>query len=97
MELTQIGFNETIKEAFEMVAKENQIIGRISLEHKRMYRVWTEYGELLCEVSGKLAYTAQSREELPAVGDWVIVSPRILEEKGTIINILPRVSKFLEK
>ena len=36
MELTQIGFNETIKEAFEMVAKENQIIGRISLEHKRM-------------------------------------------------------------
>ncbi|PAE12028.1 ribosome small subunit-dependent GTPase A [Niallia circulans] len=97
MELTQIGFNETIKEAFEMVAKENQIIGRISLEHKRMYRVWTEYGELLCEVSGKLAYTAQSREELPAVGDWVIVSPRILEEKGTIINILPRVSKFSRK
>lgn len=97
MKLTQIGFNDKINEAFEMAAKDNQIIGRISLEHKRMYRVWTDYGELLCEVSGKLAYDAQSREELPAVGDWVIVSPRISEEKGIITNIIPRVSKFSRK
>lgn len=97
MELTQFGYNENVKVEFEKQAKENQIIGRISLEHKRMYRVWTAYGELLCEVSGKLAYDAQSREEYPAVGDWVIVSPRIKEGKGTITTILPRKSKFSRK
>jgi len=97
VELTQIGYNDKVKEAFEKVGKANQIIGRISLEHKRMYRVWTVSGELLCEVSGKLAYDAQSREEYPAVGDWVIVSPRVKEGKGTITNILPRKSKFSRK
>ncbi|WP_400241826.1 ribosome small subunit-dependent GTPase A [Niallia sp. JL1B1071] len=97
MELTQIGYNNNVKEQFEKVAKTNQIIGRISLEHKRMYRVWSVYGELLCEVSGKLAFDAHSREEYPAVGDWVIVSPRIEERKGTITAILPRKSKFSRK
>jgi len=97
MELTHIGFNDKVKEAFEKIAKVNQIIGRISLEHKRIYRVWTVYGELLCEVSGKLAYGAQSREEYPAVGDWVILTPRSAEAKGTITNILPRKSKFSRK
>lgn len=97
MELTHIGFNDNVKEAYEKIAKVNQIIGRISLEHKRMYRVWTVYGELLCEVSGKLAYGAQSREGYPAVGDWVILTPRSAEAKGTITNILPRKSKFSRK
>lgn len=97
MELTQIGYDENVKLEFEKLAKENQIIGRISLEHKRLYRVWTVYGELLCEVSGKLSYDAQSRDEYPAVGDWVIISPRIDEGKGTITIILPRKSKFSRK
>lgn len=97
MELIKIGYNNKIKEQFEKAAKTNQIIGRISLEHKRMYRVWSVFGELLCEVSGKLAFDAQSREEYPAVGDWVIVSPRKEERKGTITAILPRKSKFSRK
>nr|WP_077247583.1 ribosome small subunit-dependent GTPase A [Bacillus sp. FJAT-27225] len=73
------------------------ILGRVALEHKHMYRVWTEEGELLCEVSGKMAFEAAGREDYPAVGDWVMVAARSGEGAGTIHGLLPRFSKFSRK
>ncbi|NHM29309.1 ribosome small subunit-dependent GTPase A [Bacillus sp. C11] len=72
------------------------LLGRVALEHKRMYRVWTDAGELLCEVSGKFAFEAVSREDYPAVGDWVVIKQRETG-KGTIHALLPRISKFSRK
>lgn len=98
MNLVNIGLDETIKRNMNLVAaEENLVIGRVALEHKRMYRVWTEEGELLCEVSGKLSFHALAREDFPAVGDWVAVKPRMDEGKGTIVKVLPRKSKFSRK
>ncbi|WP_438823737.1 ribosome small subunit-dependent GTPase A [Bacillus sp. JJ1764] len=98
MNLLTIGLTEKIYTDFEQLKTEdNAILGRIALEHKQMYRVWTEHGELLCEVSGKFNYQAFSREDYPAVGDWVIIKPRIDDGKGTITGILPRKSKFSRK
>ncbi|KAB7673029.1 ribosome small subunit-dependent GTPase A [Bacillus sp. B1-b2] len=97
MDLITMGYNDTVKEAFTNLAKKDEIVGRVTLEHKRMYRVWSEAGELLCEVSGKLSFQAMSREDYPAVGDWVILLPRANEGKGTITGILPRISKFSRK
>ncbi|KAB2338948.1 ribosome small subunit-dependent GTPase A [Cytobacillus depressus] len=62
-----------------------------------MYRVWTENGELLCDVAGKFSYMASTREDYPAVGDWVVFSPRYDEGRGTIHAVLPRKSKFSRK
>nr|WP_263328525.1 ribosome small subunit-dependent GTPase A [Neobacillus sp. Marseille-Q6967] len=90
--------NEKIETSFKLVKQsEEMIIGRVALEHKRMYRVWTEQGELLCEVSGKFSFEAISREDYPAVGDWVVIKPRAVEGKGTIYSVLPRFSKFSRK
>lgn len=98
MNLLTIGLTDTVKKEFDLVnTDETFIIGRVALEHKRMYRVWTEQGELLCEVSGKFGFNALSREDFPAVGDWVMVKPRIDEGKGTILSVLPRKSKFSRK
>ncbi|PLR98931.1 ribosome small subunit-dependent GTPase A [Bacillus sp. T33-2] len=72
-------------------------LGRVALEHKRLYRVWSEYGELLCELSGKLSFGAESRDDLPAVGDWVALKLRKDEQRGTIQAVLPRFSKFSRK
>nr|WP_307477390.1 ribosome small subunit-dependent GTPase A [Cytobacillus purgationiresistens] len=72
-------------------------VGRVALEHKRSYRVWTENEELLCEVSGKLGYTAQGREDYPAVGDWVVLKRMPGEQKGIIHAVLNRKSKFSRK
>ncbi|WP_420489096.1 ribosome small subunit-dependent GTPase A [Neobacillus vireti] len=98
MNLQTIGLTEQINNDF-LAGKpgEEMIIGRVALEHKHMYRVWTEHGDLLCEVSGKFNFEALSREDYPAVGDWVMLKPRVEEGKGTIFSVMPRFSKFSRK
>ncbi|MPQ25244.1 ribosome small subunit-dependent GTPase A [Bacillus paralicheniformis] len=77
--------------------EEGLILGRIALEHKRLYRVWTEDGEWLAEISGRLRFEAESRKDYPAVGDWVYMRPHGGEKKGMITEIVPRFSKFSRK
>ncbi|MCY8625590.1 ribosome small subunit-dependent GTPase A [Bacillus haynesii] len=77
--------------------EEGLVLGRIALEHKRVYRVWTEEGEWLAEVSGRLRFEAESRGDYPAVGDWVYMRPRGGEKKGMITEVVPRFSKFSRK
>src|SRR4051794_580363 len=98
MNLVAMGITENLKNDFDRLKQsEEMIIGRVALEHKRMYRVWTEYGELLCEVTGKFSFEAVNREDYPAVGDWVILKSRVEEGKGSIYSVLPRFSKFSRK
>ncbi|MBS4190908.1 ribosome small subunit-dependent GTPase A [Bacillus sp. FJAT-49705] len=97
LNLSAIGFNEFFENEFESYKAEGYIVGRVALEHKRMYRVWTEEGELLCEVSGKFSYLAATREDFPAVGDWVVLKTRTGEDRGMIHGVLPRKSKFSRK
>ncbi|MEH7251071.1 ribosome small subunit-dependent GTPase A [Neobacillus niacini] len=98
MNLLTIGLTEKIMNDFLAIKQsEELIIGRVALEHKHMYRVWTEHGDLLCEVSGKFNFEALSREDYPAVGDWVMLKPRTNEGKGTIYSVMPRFSKFSRK
>jgi ribosome biogenesis GTPase len=52
---------------------------------------------MLGEISGKFHYTAETQEDLPAVGDWVTASLRIEEGRATIHHVLPRKSKFSRK
>ncbi|WP_342431982.1 ribosome small subunit-dependent GTPase A [Neobacillus sp. FSL H8-0543] len=98
MNLEAMGLTKNLKNDFDRLKhNEEMIIGRVALEHKRMYRVWTEQGELLCEVTGKFSFDAVNREDYPAVGDWVILKPRTEEGKGSIYSVLPRFSKFSRK
>ncbi|MCK9907129.1 hypothetical protein MXD63_44940, partial [Frankia sp. Cpl3] len=48
-------------------------------------------------MTGKLRYTAAGRDDYPAVGDWVVIQPRMEENKAYIHAILPRKSKFSRK
>ncbi|MFC7373588.1 ribosome small subunit-dependent GTPase A [Fictibacillus iocasae] len=97
MNLNTLGFNETLQTAFQPYKEQALVPGRISLEHKRIYRVLTEHGELLGEVTGKMRHEAEGRGDFPAVGDWVAVQARPEEQKATIHAILPRFSKFSRK
>lgn len=79
-------------------------IGRVSSEHKERYEVMTELGEFEAEIIGSLRFSAKSRADFPAVGDWVAVS-EYDENKLLIHAVLPRktiierqsVGKFGEK
>lgn len=87
--LQDLGYNQTLEnyriehdlQAFE--------VGRVILEHKDRYVVKTETGDFDAEIIGNLRYTAQSRADFPAVGDWVAIS-EYDENKVLIRAVLPR-------
>lgn len=97
MNLKQLGWDLFFEEGFSSFDKNMYSVGRVALEHKRMYRLFTEHGELLAEVTGKLRHQASERQDYPAVGDWVVITARPEEGKASIHAILPRKSKFSRK
>lgn len=65
--------------------------GRIIAEHKERYIVITGEGEFEAEVTGNLRFSAASREDFPAVGDWVMLTT--YDHGFAIIHsVLPRKS-----
>ena len=97
MKRNELGWNDYLNNEFTAYEERGYTVGRVMLEHKRLYRVETESGEYLAEVSGKYRFEAASREDYPAVGDWVVLSERPSERKATIQALLPRFSKFSRK
>jgi len=66
-------------------------IGRVIAEHKERFIVKTLKGEFEAEITGHMRFTAKSREDFPAVGDWVALTT--YESDFAIIHkILPRFS-----
>ena len=91
MNLTNLGYNEKLEKArLEMEPGEFEL-GRITAEHKERYSVRTAKGEFDAEITGNLRFSAKSREDFPAVGDWVALT--IYEPDFAIIHrIFPRFS-----
>jgi len=89
--LEDFGYNERI----EKLRIENQLngfeIGRVISEHKERYIVITEKGEFEAEITGNMRYSANSREDFPAVGDWVALTTYD-SESAIIHKIIPRHS-----
>ena len=48
------------------------IVSRVIAQEKEMYRIVSEQGEKLAEVSGKFRYNAFTVSEYPEVGDFVM-------------------------
>ena len=91
MKLPDLGYNETL-EKFRI---ENNLlnfeVGRVIAEHKERYIIRTENGEFDAEITGNMRFTAKSREDFPAVGDWV--SLIVYDGDLAIIHqVLPRYS-----
>lgn len=96
-QLQRYGWNDFFEAAFHDLAEQSYVPARVGLEYNQFYRVLTDKGELLAEITGKLKHEAASRAELPAVGDWVALRMLEAENKATIHAVLPRRSKFARK
>jgi ribosome biogenesis GTPase / thiamine phosphate phosphatase len=93
--LATFGWTDFFAQHFEPYAEHGYQASRVLLEHKNFYRVYTAHGELLAEIAGKLRHEAQTRSDLPAVGDWVVV--RTHADRAMIHAVLPRRSVFVRK
>lgn len=89
MILEDLGYNKKL-EKFRIDNNLNCFeIGRVIAEHKERYIVRTVNGEFEAEITGNMRFTAKSREDFPAVGDWVALTT--YEADFAIIHkILPR-------
>lgn len=97
MNLELLGWTHFFSKNFESYKQEGYTVGRVALEHKTTYILYTAQGELQAEVTGKLRYRASGRQDFPAVGDWVVISVREAETWAVIHAILPRKTKFARK
>ncbi|MFN0084540.1 MAG: ribosome small subunit-dependent GTPase A [Blastocatellia bacterium] len=95
--LARYGWDEAREAEFEEYARQGLDPGRVVLEFNQFHRVFTESGEVLAEVAGRLRHEAACRADLPAVGDWVALRRVENEEKAVISAILLRRSKFARK
>jgi ribosome biogenesis GTPase len=96
--LTELGWDASFAGHFELeAAPEGSAPARVIEESKGFYRVLAESGEYLSEISGRLFHRAEERSGFPAVGDWVVITPRPNEGRATITAILPRRSLLARK
>jgi len=91
MKLEDLGYNDRLEKLWNANTLKGFEIGRVISEHKERYIVKTEKGEFEAEVTGTLRYSSKTRENFPAVGDWVAIT--IHDSDFSIIHsVLPRFS-----
>ncbi len=97
MHLQSLGWSDFFASSFEPYRQQGFTVGRVAIEYRNTYILYSEQGELCAEVSGKLRHQARERQDFPAVGDWVVIRTLKSSEKAIIHEILPRKSKFSRK
>ncbi|MGM0667516.1 MAG: ribosome small subunit-dependent GTPase A [Bacteroidota bacterium] len=96
MKLEDLGYNAEIEKSRIENGLEDFDIGRVISEHKERYIVRSENGEYEAEITGNMRFSAGSREDFPAVGDWVAMI-NYDPEMAIIHKILPRLSLISRK
>ena len=96
-DLKQLGWEIFCNEDVNTFIEDGSTLARVFAEHKHIYKLYTEFGEVLGEISGKLRHEAVGPEQFPSVGDWVVITLQTQESRATIHKVLPRKSKFSRK
>jgi ribosome biogenesis GTPase len=91
MTLQDLGFTNDLNNYLNNNSLTGFTTGRVTQEHRERYIVSTGEREYDAEITGNLRFSANSRSDFPAVGDWVTMT--IYEPDLAIIHkILPRKS-----
>jgi ribosome biogenesis GTPase / thiamine phosphate phosphatase len=95
--LPDLGWTHSRTTEFAPHAAAGLVPARVAAQHRGAYTLFSELGELRAETAGRLAHLAEGAGDLPAVGDWVAVAPRLDEDAATIHHVLSRTTKFSRK
>ncbi len=97
MRLEDLGWDDDWAAAFAAASGALDVPGRVVIEFNHIFRVSTAEGEVDASTSGRLKHRAESRSELPSVGDWVVVRRPPGHDRATIRAVLPRRGRFSRK
>jgi ribosome biogenesis GTPase len=102
MNLRSLGWNDFFNDHFQPFHADGLRPARVALEHKHAYDVVGADGEFSAVCTGRLLHDTVARADLPAVGDWVAIKPRLQHiprlpgdrPVADIHAVLPRQTKF---
>lgn len=95
-QLERLGYSDFFEKSRLQLGAATEQVFRITAEHKGVYEVIGEAGEFHASVTGKRMQDATSRDDFPAVGDWVIIKDST-DDKKVICDILPRKTTLHKK
>jgi ribosome biogenesis GTPase / thiamine phosphate phosphatase len=94
--LTTYGWSPARQHDFSPFAAQGLAPGRVIVQHRGLYRLITEAGELDARLSGRFVHEAALGDH-PVTGDWVACDPRPEEGAASIRHLLPRATAFVRR
>ena len=95
--LAELGWHPVFDDYFAEYENNTFIPARVAREQRHSYLLLTEQGEMTSKVSGKMHHQANSKNDYPVVGDWVVIRPQNEQTPAIIQGILPRRTQFSRK
>ncbi len=92
--LEDLGWNTHFQQQLEQLNTPGTVPARVAEELRGAYRLHTTFGLAPAVVPGRLLHRASAREDLPAVGDWVLAGPLPGEERMLVLDLLDRRTKL---
>jgi len=91
-----LGYNSFFEKSRIQLGLNSFPAARVISEFKEAYKVKNSKGEYLAKVTGKQMFKASSREDYPAVGDWVAIG-ELSNGRAVIHSTLPRLTIIKRK
>ena len=96
-ELQNLGWSAELASAFEEQKRDGCVPARVSAQEREGYRIIAECGEYPATMSGRMHHDARHTEDVPAVGDWAVVSIHPDSGFARIHSLLPRRTALRRK
>lgn len=90
MTLSELGYEAWFQQKREELKKPELSVARITRVDRGRYLVRNENSELQAEPAGRLLFSVDSNQDLPCVGDWVLVQYYNEGTLAIIHDLLPR-------
>lgn len=95
-DMSKLGFSQRF--ITESALYTDLYVGRVMSQHKDLYKIATEHGELTATISGKFRFGSKTLSDYPAVGDFVMLDRNDATSGNAIIHhVLTRKSAFIRK
>lgn len=87
--IEDLGYSDFFESNRKKLGLGDFAVARVVAEHRGAYKVINTDGEYFAQITGKQIFNALSREDYPAVGDWVAIS-KADKDRAVIHSVLPR-------
>lgn len=94
--IKNLGWNDFFESNRKKLELDDFSVARVTSEQRGAYKVKNEKGEFLARIKGRKMFESTSREDYPAVGDWLAIT-ELDNNQAVIQAVLPRKSIIKRK